>query len=89
MSGGSFDYKYHWADDFADELQVKINLMGKEDEYGEINPFYSEAVIQKLKDIIQDCRKIAKEMKEVEWLFSDDIGEDDFLKNVEANNETI
>lgn len=82
MSGGSFDYAYWKAEQFADELEV---MLSKQDEVNEWNekPYYmEEATRVKLQEIEKMVRTASKMMKEVEWLYSGDTGEDSFMKRV-------
>lgn len=72
MSGGSFDYAYCRVNTFADELSEKL------DSETEFEP----EVIGKLRMIESYSRKAAMLMKEAEWLYSGDTGEDSFMKRV-------
>lgn len=78
MSGGSFDYAYFKVFEFSDELQ---RLLHSPEEMGYIK---SEEVKEKLLWIQIESKKMAAHMKDVEWLFSGDDGEDTFLKNWES-----
>ena len=82
MSGGSFDYTFHHVDDFADGLENRLEK--KDDEYAVFDSTitYTPKTIAKLKEIIKLSRKTAKLMKEVEWLFSGDTGDDTFMERV-------
>ena len=72
MSGGSFNYAFMSVDQFADDLNVKLVEIGIDD----LN------VYRKLREIEQLSRLTAKLMKEVEWLYSGDTGEESFMKRV-------
>jgi hypothetical protein len=72
MSGGHFDYAYWRADQFADQLDEELV---KETEW-------TPEVLQKLQRIVQLTRITAACMKEAEWLYSGDTGEDTFLERV-------
>ena len=82
MSGGAFDYAYFNVEQFADELEFKIKNRHIENVYGELPYQFSDEVIEKLLKIIPITRKTSKLMKEVEWLYSGDNGEDSFLRNI-------
>jgi hypothetical protein len=82
MSGGVFDYAYMYVSRFADELELKIENRKTANEWGETYYDYSDEVINKLNEILKDARRISSLMKEVEWLYSGDTGEDTFLERV-------
>lgn len=75
MSGGDFNYAYQTVEQFALELAHKLD-----------NPtaYYSTdpEVIKTLHRIGCDAIKTAALMKEVEWLYSGDIGSDTFMDRV-------
>ena len=84
MSGGSFEYAFGYVDRFADSLENMLEHSGEVRDAG----FYEDDrypewdkgdTYLKLREIVRDCKRIAKLMKEVEWLYSWDNGEDSFL----------
>lgn len=78
MSGGSFDYVYRRVIEFADKLDELIKgsqLLGE-------GYKWSPEVTARLQQILNLAEETAAYMKETEWLFSGDIGEETFLKNV-------
>lgn len=84
MSGGSFDYAYNRVESFADDLTSKIaevsGLIEKHDTY---QPFDAEKwslLKPKLEAAVEQARKTAQMMHDIEWLFSGDNGEDTTLK---------
>ena len=85
MSGGHFgDYDYYKVDQFADELEVEIENNGKgryEDRtYGqEWYPNHDPDVIDVLREQIPKLRKMATIMRDIDYLYSGDIGDDGFL----------
>ncbi len=84
MSGGHFnnnDYIYYRVYEFADQLENHIQNNDKENDYGYC-PNYSQEVIEFLKPKVEEIRKIAKLMKEIDYLYSGDHGEDSFMKIV-------
>lgn len=74
MSGGSFDYAYNKVDTFVNELVSCI-----EEDKQTLNP----ETIDRLKQVAAMSSLAAKLMKEAEWLYSGDTGEDTFCKRVE------
>jgi len=78
MSGGSFDYAYEKVVSFTNDL--KESLENEPD-------FYSQLVVNKLKEIERIADKTAKLMKEVEWLYSGDTGEESFMERVKEIEE--
>lgn len=82
MSGGSFDYAFMRVNQFANDLMIKLDNRKKENEYGEVSHNYSDDVITELTNIKLAAFTLSDLMKETEWLYSGDIGEETFLKNV-------
>lgn len=74
MSGGSFDYAYCRAAQFADELQDKL---AKED-HG-----LSPEAIDALTVIAAEARRVAELMRAAEWLLSADYSEETFFRKIE------
>lgn len=83
MSGGSFDYAYCRTMQFADELRNKLQEQGK-DPSGEgwPNAAWSTDIACKLSEIAALADYIGALMKEAEWLYSGDTGEDTFTQRV-------
>ena len=83
MSGGSFDYACYKAMQFADELRNKLQEQGK-DPSGEgwPNPTWPTDVACKLAEIAAFADYVGALMKEAEWLYSGDTGEDTFMCRV-------
>jgi len=75
MSGGSFQYAYTHINLFADELEIKIKN-NKDDEN------FNDKTIKELKFVLFQARKLSDSMKAVEWLYSDDIGEESFMEEI-------
>lgn len=86
MSGGSFDYNCFRIADFAEQLANKIsqNTGNEEDEWC---PNYKPETLNKLKDAQKIIELAAKLAKEVEWLYSGDIGEETFRNRFEKLKE--
>lgn len=90
MSGGSFRYAYSRVDQFADELGIRLDEHDRKNQYGDTPYDFSAAVLFKLREIEALARYTAKMMKEAEWLYSFDTGEDSFMRNVreiESSND--
>jgi len=83
MSGGSFDYACYRTMQFADELRNKLQEQGK-DPSGEgwHNPTWQTDVACKLSEIAQLADYVGALMKEAEWLYSGDTGEDTFMRRM-------
>ena len=82
MSGGSFDYAYSRTDMFADELGLKIDQVDEVNEWGEKPYKFEPSTLAKLKEIEKLARYTAQLMKEAEWLYSGDTGDDSFMRRV-------
>lgn len=87
MSGGSFNYSYQRALDFADALDVKLSRFDEVDGWGNKRYHFSPEVLDKLHLAVSYIRGAANLMKEVEWLYSGDTGEAWFLKKMEGIEE--
>lgn len=78
MSGGSFNYAYSRVQDFADELEYKIDHAGEvRSSYGgwtDTEPDYGEETHAMLRKIVEQARKFAEVMRAVEWMYSGDSG---------------
>ena len=83
MSGGHFNYQQYRLHDMAEAIGdvVKNNENKELNSYGqEIGRFYPEDIIEKFNETI-DALLIAEAMvQRVDWLLSDDDGEDSFRK---------
>jgi hypothetical protein len=82
MSGGSFDYYCFHISQFAEELQNKIDENDKKDEYGCSYSFKLET-LKKLQDAQKIIEQAGKLAKDIEWLYSGDIGEETFEERFE------
>lgn len=91
MSGGHFNdngYQYYKVSQFADELQEEIDNNGKarnEDRtYGvEWYPNHDPDVIDVLQEQIPKLRKMAEIMRIIDYLYSGDIGDNNFFKRMQ------
>lgn len=82
MSGGSFDYAYYKAEQFADDLANYIADADKVNEWGESPYKFEPVTLAKLREIEKLARYTAKLMKEAEWLYSGDTSDDSFMERV-------
>lgn len=91
MSGGHFNsnnYIYHRVYQFADELENELENNDKENELG-YSPKYNQEVLNYLKNQVPSLRKMSQIMKEIDYLYSGDHGEDSFLNAIKKiENET-
>jgi hypothetical protein len=79
MSGGKFDYMQYRIDQVADDLnqQIRRAESGEKDQYGySLN--YKPETIAKFKECEETLRRAAAMLQRVDWLLSDDDGEDNF-----------
>ena len=77
MSGGHFDYKQHHIQDIIDEIEHVIETNDKSDEY-DCAKGYSEQTITRMKHAIVVLRKAQVYAQRIDWLLSDDDGEESF-----------
>lgn len=87
MSGGAFNYAYCRVNEFADDLRIRLDERDKVDEYGYTPNSLSDEVYDTMRKIERLARFMAEMMKEVEWLYSADTGEDTFMKYVKQIEE--
>jgi hypothetical protein len=89
MSGGSFDYAYYRTMQFADELETRLDEQGTDpDKSGWTRPIWSPEVASSLRKTVELANYVSKLMKEAEWLYSGDTGEETYLTRVkEINNK--
>ena len=86
MSGGHFNsngYIYYQVYQFADELENAIENNHTKDDYG-YAPGYNEEVIAYLKSKLPEIRKVSEIMREIDYLYSGDHGEDSFLEKINS-----
>lgn len=79
MSGGKFDYMQYRIDQVADDVnqQIRRAESGEPDDYGYKLKFTPET-IAKFKECEATLRRAAAMLQRVDWLLSDDDGEDCF-----------
>lgn len=76
VSGGSFNYAYSRVQDFAEELERRIERNNS----GDCAHGLDGNVIDELTAIASDARAMAVRMRAAEWLYSHDIGEETFMR---------
>ena len=77
MSGGAFDYNCFRISDFADDLLFKIKRNFDDDGQN-----FLPNTISLISTTQQKINTAAKLAKEIEWLYSGDIGEETFSESV-------
>ncbi len=89
MSGGSFNYAYSRVQQFADDLEHKLDIAGQPvrgwvsgDEYTAVQ--WDDETNRRLHYIVDQARKFAEVMRAVEWLYSSDSGPEYVKKALEA-----
>lgn len=78
MSGGSFDYVYYRVSEFADQLDEKLS---------EKDDSMTDEVRKEMVAISNKAHLLWKEMKEVEWYYSGDTGNESFLERLKSIRE--
>lgn len=84
MSGGHFngnDYVYFRVRDFAEELEEEIANNNKIDEYGSCKNFKPET-LEYLKKQVKAIEVMSRIMREIDYLYSGDTGEDTFFREI-------
>lgn len=91
MSGGHFDYAYRHVNNFADSLEIDILNNSVKDEADEwaYCPDYNEEVLGELTKILNQARYLSEMMKEAEWLYSGDTGEESFMERIKEIKRAI
>ena len=83
MSGGHFNdsgYVYYKVDRFADELEEELN---------QTSPPFGAEVDAVLREKLALIRKVAKYMKDIDYLFAADFGEQSFLRAIQNEDTRI
>ena len=92
MSGGSFDYSQNSIKEIADYIQTVIDTNNDmtPDRFGyPRGRQYSPEVIAKLKDAVKHLRIAYVYAQRVDWLLSDDDGEESFLQHLEEELKEV
>lgn len=84
MSGGAIhpQYLYYQVNQFADELENRIENNNVPDEYG-YAPNLPDDILDYLKLQVSNLRKISEVMRATDYLFAGDHGPENFLKIIE------
>ena len=87
MSGGVFGYAYVHVNDFADTL---LHYLDKEIENPDeaLVPYENPMTREVLITIVEQMRIVSRMMHTVEWFYSGDIGEDEFLDRIATATHT-
>lgn len=90
MSGGYFDYDQYRIRQIADSLETVILNNGKKRQYRESweDEYYHEylpEVIAKFKEGLEILRKAEIYTHRIDWLLSDDDGEETFLERLKSD----
>lgn len=84
MSGGAIEpnYLYYSVNQFADDLENRIQNNSKKDEYG-YSPDLPDDILAYLEKQVVVLRKMAEVMRAADYLFAGDHGPENFLKVIE------
>lgn len=92
MSGGHFNYIQYTIDQTADEIEPFIinNGSNEQDQYGyNKHQNFSSEVIEQFKKGIYILRQAAAYVHCIDYLVSDDYGEDSFLEQLDLKLKKI
>lgn len=80
MSGGSItpEYCYYQVNQFADDLENRIQNNSKKDEYGYSSDFPDD-ILAYLEEQVAVLRKMAEVMRAADYLFAGDHGPENFM----------
>lgn len=83
MSGGSLNpqYCYYQVNQFADELENRIENNTTPDEYGGA-PELPQEILDYLKTQVSNLRKISEVMRAIDYLYAGDHSELSFMKTI-------
>jgi hypothetical protein len=92
MSGGRFSYQQHSIMDIAEDIEriIKANDDESINEWGDKRGRgYSPEVIEKLKEGVGILKTAFVYAHRIDWLLSDDDGEESFLERLEEELKEI
>ena len=92
MSGGHFNYNQYLLNEIIDEIDQLVHVNGKyrTDDYGyDITQHYSEETIKRFKEAAIAVRKAFVYIHRIDWLVSDDDGEESFHERLNEELEKI
>ena len=83
MSGGAIhpQYCYYQVNQFADELENRIENNNVPDEYGGA-PELPQEILDYLKLQVSNLRKISEVMRAIDYLYAGDTGITNFMKTI-------
>jgi len=80
MSGGHFDYVQYRIDDAAGVIERQIDWSGEE---------YTAETLERFRIAAETLRRAAKMLHRVDWLLSDDDGEDTFCARWDKDLDNV
>lgn len=95
MSGGNWDYMQYQFTRVINDITDAIEKNGKKREdrdfewQSEYYFEYSEETIKKFKEARLSIAEAQEHIQRLDWLFSDDDGEDSYLKRLDDNLKEI
>ncbi len=92
MSGGHFQYQQHSIMDIAEDIGriIEANDDTTLNEWGDtVGRGYSPEVIEKLKEGVEILKTAFVYAHRIDWLLSDDDGEESFLERLEEELKEI
>jgi len=84
MSGGHFDYNQYIIQNIADEIENVVKNNNVKNEY-DYSRNYSKETIKELNEAITLLRKASIYSQRIDWLLSDDDGEETFHERLEED----
>ena len=79
MSGGYFDYQQYTLERIADDIERVVANNNIKDDFGYSHD-YSHETLVKFEIAISALRNVANMAQRIDWLLSDDDGEESFHK---------
>ena len=92
MSGGHFNHAQYRIEDIASEIEriVRENRDSSLDEWGEcVGRMYPPKIVRRLKIAVRTLRKAHAMAHRVDWLLSNDDGEEAFLRRWDEDLEGL
>jgi len=90
MSGGYFDYKQYLLTEIADRIEEVLKSQGEKIEgLDYCYPVYSDEIQEKFREAIRLLKKAEVYVQRIDWLVSDDDGEEQFLKRLKEDLDDL
>ena len=104
MSGGHFDYKQHYINDIADDIESLIERQGKKIPHSELygtRAYYAEhpeetiygaypiEIQARMREGIKALRIAAVYAQRIDWFLSGDDGEESFIERLKEELDAI